>query len=249
MEQIAARFACSPATIRRRMDDLGIEARPRGPNVGERNSDWSSEMAYAVGLIASDGNLSGDGRHLSITSADYDLLETARTCLGLNVSITPTANSTGQSYFRLQWGNRKFYDWLLGIGLMPAKSLRLSSLAIPADYMADFVRGCIDGDGSIRTYTDRYNTFKSEKYVYQRLYVSLVSGSRPFLEWLHAYLGNQLTIRGGIYESRRNRSIYWRLKYMKNDSIRLLKWMYYDLDVPCLARKRDIARPYLMQGD
>jgi hypothetical protein len=250
IEEIAVRFDCSATTIRRRMADLGILARPRGPRFADKYYEWSPELAYVVGLIATDGNLSPNGRHLTMTSADIDLLETVRACLGINVSIaTVTGGYSGNRYYRLQWGDRGFYKWLLATGLMPAKSLKLGPLAIPDGYMPDFVRGCIDGDGSIVTYTDRYNTFKSKKYVYERLFVSLVSGSYPFLEWIHATLARLLNLSGGIYERRKGRSTFWLLKYMKNDSIRLLKWLHYSPNVPCLARKRDKALPFLNKSD
>jgi len=35
---------------------------------------WTPDLAYAVGRIATDRNLSRDGRHLAIPSKDYDLL-------------------------------------------------------------------------------------------------------------------------------------------------------------------------------
>ncbi len=252
IEEIAAHFGCASTTIRRRMDECGLPARPRGPHVDRGlQYEWSPELAYAVGLITTDGNLSGDGRHLTMTSADYELLQTFCNCLGLQVSIGKQGGSfdpTGIIY-RVRWGDVRFYNWLLDIGLMPAKSLRLGQLEVPDEYFADFLRGCIDGDGSIVTYDDHYNTFKSEKYVYERLVVSLVSGSRPFLDWLHQYLGHVLQIRGGVYERRKDRSTYWMLKYMMNDSIRLLKWIYYAPDVLCLARKRDKALPFLNESN
>ncbi len=247
IEQIAGRFQCSPATIRRRMRDLGIQPRPRGPFVKHhRQLTWSPEVAYAVGIIATDGNLSPDGRHLAITSADQDLLETVRQCLGLKVAITLVAGTfTNATYYRIQWSHRKFYDWLLSIGLMPNKSLKLGRLAIPDAYMPDFLRGCIGGDGSIITYTDKYNSFKSINYIYKRLFVALVSGSRPFLDWLHQWLGEKLAVRGGVFRRTKGKSTYWMLKYMKKDSIRLISWMYYSPQLPCLARKRDTALRFL----
>jgi hypothetical protein len=68
--------------------------------------------------------------------------------------------------YRLQWTSRRFHSWLMSLGLTPAKSLTIGALEIPDEYFADFFRGCIDGEGSIVTYVDHYNTTKSPKYVY-----------------------------------------------------------------------------------
>ena len=37
---------------------------------------WSENLAYAIGLIATDGSLSNDGRHLNFTSKDIDQIQT-----------------------------------------------------------------------------------------------------------------------------------------------------------------------------
>ena len=47
-----------------------------------------------------------------------------------------------------------------------------------------FLRGCIDGDGSIIVYTDRSQISKNERYVSERLWISLVSASPTFIEWM-----------------------------------------------------------------
>jgi hypothetical protein len=208
--------------------------------------EWSPELAYAVGIITTDGNLSKDGRHLSLVSKDSDLLETVKQCLGLRNSITRTSNGQGRCYHRLQWGDRAFYQWLLRIGLMPAKSLKLGPLAIPGEYFADFFRGCIDGDGSLTTYVDTYNTYKSEKYVYQRLFVALVSASPDFLSWVQNSILPLVGVKGGLFvRTLPGHSPLWKLKYAKKDSYKLLRWMYYAPNVPCLARKRAQAEPFL----
>ena len=252
--EVAVRFGCSAMTIRRRLIRFAIPVRPRGPNPKHAArrcgsppvwATWSPSIAYAVGLIATDGNLSPDRRHLSIPSKDLDLLESLRDCLGLTNSITRHSSGRGNIH-RLQWGDRLFYDRLLEIGLTPAKSLTLGPLAIPDQYFADFFRGCIDGDGSITTYVDRYNTFKKPTYVYTRLYVSIVSASPRFVEWLRLTvrrltgLAGELTIR----KSPRHHDI-WCLRYAKAESLALLRWMYYAPEVPSLRRKRDVADPFL----
>ena len=178
--QIATSFECSPTTVRRQLARFGIPARPRGPVPGSGRAasalrkppEWSADVAYVVGLIATDGNLGRKKATMSIVSKDTDLLETVRRCLGLVAPIKPHVGGYGTKCHHIVWRDRPFYDWLLGIGLTPAKSLTLGPLAIPDEYFPDFFRGCIDGDGSVSTYTDRYHAAKSERYVYERLYVS-----------------------------------------------------------------------------
>lgn len=101
------------------------------------------------------------------------MLETARRCLGVDAPIAVTTNP--RLCHRLQWSDVLFYRWLIDVGLMPAKSLRLGPLKVPDEWFRDFLRGCIDGDGSILTYTDHYNASKDPRYVYTRIYVSLIS--------------------------------------------------------------------------
>ena len=250
VDQIAPRLGCATTTVFRRLRRFAIPVRPRGPlqQAKTLNGDmrWSPRLAYAVGLIATDRNLSGDGRHLSITSKDRDLLETLRACLNISAAITPHSSGFGSAGLRVQWGDRRFYDGLVGIGITPAKSLTLSPLAIPDAVFADFVRGCIDGDGSVTVYVDRHNTDKSERYVYERLYVKLVSASRVFLDWVQATIRRILSMRGSITVQRaEGRSPLWTLRYAKSESIELLRWIYYSPTVPCLARKRATADPFL----
>lgn len=155
---------------------------------------WSSGLAWTIGIIATDGNLSPDRRHLCVVSQDVDLLEKVRSSLGLSNRIACRAGS-GRVY-QLQWCHRAFYDWLLGIRLTPRKSLTLGPLRIRDEWFVDFFRGCIDGDGSIVTYVDRYNTFKKPAYVYERLFVSIVSASPTFLVWLRATLERLMRVTG-----------------------------------------------------
>ena len=245
-DAIAAQLGCAGITILRRLRTFGIPARPRGPlrqaKTLRGNIAWSPNLAYAVGLIATDGNLSGDGRHLSVSSKDRDLLETLRACLNISAAIA----RHGSGGLRVQWGDRHFYNWLVGIGLTPAKSLTLRPLAIPDVVFADFLRGCIDGDGSVTVYVDRYHTGKNEHYVYERLYVTLVSASRAFIDWIQETTLRILSMRGSIAVKRaEGKSPIWTLRYAKSESIELLRRIYYSPTLPCLARKRATAEPFL----
>jgi hypothetical protein len=207
--------------------------------------EWTPELAYVVGLIATDGNLARDGRHLTLVSADLALLETVKQCLNLANRVGRSATRTGYVH-RLQWGNRELYNWLVGIGLSPAKSLTLGPVAVPNELFHHFLRGCIDGDGSIVTYVDRHHTPKNPTYVYTRLFVSLVSASAAFLEWVRSTVRVLRGLAGHVSVRRiPGRHDLWRLRYAKTESLALLRWLYPSVDVPSLARKRNIADPFL----
>jgi hypothetical protein len=207
---------------------------------------WTADLAYAVGIIATDGNLSRRPGGLSIMSNDVDLLDMLRRRLVLSVPIRPHTGGYGHRCHRIAWNDRRFYEWLLTIGLTPAKSLTLGPLAIPGTFFADFLRGCIDGDGSITTYVDDYHIRKKATYIYTRLYVSLVSASLRFLEWIQANV-RELAGPAGRVEVRRapGRNPIWRLRYAKRESLALLRWIYYAPNVPCLRRKQEIAAPFI----
>jgi len=253
--EIGSRLGCGANTVARRLREFGMRVRPRGPILG-RNQDarwingpsWSADIAWVVGLMATDGNLAGVGHGMSITSKDIDLLESARRCLALSNRFGRVVGGWGTGGHRLQWRSRAFYDWLVAIGLTPRKSLTIGPLVVPDEHFADFFRGCIDGDGTVLVYTDRYHATKKASYVYTRLYVSLVSASRPFVDWMRATIYRLLSLSGGIHVkwTRGRRRPVWVLRYSKKASVRLLSWMYYAPDVPCLARKRAKAEPFIL---
>jgi hypothetical protein len=250
IEQVAGRFGLGATTISRRLRELGIRARPRGPIASPSSARdplvWTPDLAYAVGLIATDGNLSKKPGRIAIMSNDTDLLDLVRRRLRLNTDIRPHRGGYGTRCHHLAWSDRRFYDWLANVGLTPAKSLTLGPLAVPDEYFADFFRGCVDGDGSIVSYIDRYHTFKSASYVYTRLYVSIVSASFRFIEWLRASVQRLVNVAGHVDVRRSGgRHDVWRLRYAKRESLAVLRWIYYAHDVTCLIRKRRIATPFL----
>ena len=248
--EIAARVGLAATTISRRFKDIDLCARRRGPRArgdfAVAPLEWTADRAYAVGLIATDGNLSRKPGRVSITSNDVDLLDAVRQRLDLSAQIRPHGGGYGRRCHRLAWSDLQFYKWLLDIGLTPAKSLTLGSLAIPKQHFVDFLRGCIDGDGTVLVYTDRYHIEKKASYVYQRLYVSLVSASPAFVSWIQATAQDVLGVRGSINGVRsEGRRVMWTLRYAKRESISVLRAIYYAPDVCCLSRKRVLAEPFL----
>jgi hypothetical protein len=253
-DDIACRVGCSATTVRRHLRRFNIPLRSRGPCVKRRAATrtdvtqrgWCVETAYVVGLIATDGNLERRKPVITIVSRDITLLDTVRHCLRLRTLIRRHGDDGGRSYHRLSWYDRSLYQWLRQVGLTPAKSLTLSPLHIPDEYFADFFRGCIDGDGSILVYTDRYHADTCDRYIYERLYLSIVSASYAFIDWLQATVYRLTHAEGSMtVRTRAGAHSAWTLRYSKTESIRLLNWMYYAPDLPCLERKRATAEKFL----
>src|SRR3989344_2092153 len=112
--------------------------------LGKVNLSWSGNFAYAIGLIATDGNLSPDGRHINLTSKDEEMVLNFKGCLSVNNKIGKKSRGgdlTNKKYFVIQIGDNNFYDFLLSLGLTPAKSKTIGPLKIPSVYFKDFLRG------------------------------------------------------------------------------------------------------------
>ena len=200
---------------------------------------WTPNFAYAVGLITTDGNLSPDGRHFDFTSNDVQLIKTFKKCLNLKNKISKKRSSYTNklSSNRIQFGNVVLYKFLLEIGLMPNKSKKLKSLKVPDEFFFDFLRGHLDGDGSIRKYYDPIYP-KS-----LRLYVSFMSASFEHLLWIKERINKLLKINGFT----RNITRAYELLYSKHDSILLLNNLYYGPDLPRLNRKFARAKEFINQ--
>ena len=212
---------------------------------------WTPNLAYAVGLITTDGSLSSDKRHIVLTSTDKQLLESFKICLNKKNEITPNPPSklSKKPVYRVQLGDVVLYDWLVKIGLHPNKALTFGALQIDDNYFCDFLRGHLDGDGHIIYYKDKYNTHLNPNYIYDRLFVFFSSSSRVHINWLREKVSKLKHARGSIQtkqsKSQLGKSPNYVLKFSTKEAKIILNWIYYKPDLPCLKRKFAIAEPFL----
>lgn len=202
--------------------------------LGKVKIEWSPEFAYAIGLLVTDGCLSKDGRHFDFTSNDKEQLLNFMQCLDIKVKIGhKTSGYSGKRYTRIQFGDVNFYKFLLGIGLMPAKTKIISALKIPKEYFFDFLRGHFDGDGTFYSYWDpRWRS----SFMF---YTVFISASKNHIDWLRKIIFKLVKIKGHITRSVSDST--YQLKYAKSESLKLLPKLYYDKydkKVICLSRKR-----------
>ncbi len=207
------------------MDVRGAKPRMKIP------TEWSPSLAYAVGLITTDGCLQNDGRHIDFTSKDIQLIKQFQECLWLQrIKIGfKISGHSGKKCPRVQFGDINFYRWLVRIGLSPRKSRTLKAIRVPTEFFPDFIRGCFDGDGTIYSFWDKRwaNSFM--------FYISFASGSKEFLLWLQNKINALTNASGHIAPGTRKT---FQLKYAKKDSIALFNMMFYSDNLPHLKRKR-----------
>lgn len=203
------------------------------------DTTWSPSLAYVIGIIATDGNLSPDQRHIVITSKDEDLLLLIRNSLKLTSKVGKKSRggSKGKKYSVLQIGDKNFYNFLLSIGLTPKKSKTIGRISIPKQYFSHFLRGCIDGDGNISS-----SSHPESKH--QQLRIRLYSASATFLLWIETELNKQLNLSGGwIYTS--PDKILCALSYGKADSTKILHFIYNDKGKLFLKRKLEVGKVFM----
>lgn len=209
--------------------------------------EWSDDMAYVVGLMATDGCLVSRGRrYLSFDSGDEQLVRTFLACLGRPMFYRALPTATGGVRFKAQFSDVRFYRWLESIGLTPRKSLTLGGIDVPDEHLFPLVRGLFEGDGNIANFTHHPTIATYPDYEYERLWVFFTSASRPHLEWIQGRVRATLGARGTIeaQKIRPPRHAFFRLKYGNGESVPLLKAMYPDETVPMLKRKWAIWAGY-----
>ena len=174
--------------------------------------------------------MSKDGRHIDLTSKDTEQLENFLRALDIDVRITTKKSGTGKKYERIQFGDVLFYRFLVGIGFTQAKSKTIGIIKVPKNYFFDFLRGCLDGDGSFYSYWDP--RWRSS----HMFYVQFVSASKLHIDWLRKEIFERLATKGHMGKD--GKGATYQLKYAKKEALEIIKKMYYNHKVVCLSRKR-----------
>ncbi len=199
---------------------------------GKVKIKWSAEFAYAIGLLVSDGCLYNDGRHICFVSKDLEQIENYISCLDLKVKIgTSKSGYSTSTAFRAQISDVCFYNFLISIGITPAKSKTLSTVLIPKKFFFDFLRGSFDGDGCFYSYWDK--RWRSS-YMF---YLTFGSASKQHIDWIQKTIFDIVGLSGHISKAKNDSSIY-SLRYAKKDALVIIDKMYYNPKVVCLSRKR-----------
>lgn len=199
---------------------------------------FSKESAYILGYILTDGNISKRIGQVKIASNDKKILELIAKKLKNSYPINSfLRKDRTKIQYVLYLSSKEIYNTLIKIGLTPNKSKTVKMPYIPKKFFFHFLRGVIDGDGSIYIQQDKY---KNKTYTFLR--VSIISASIKFLSKLQ----NDISKLSGLKTKnlRKNKTAF-DIKYSTKESLELLKLVYKDSKDLRLERKFNKYKNFL----
>ena len=204
----------------------------------------SHNMAYVLGLLASDGNIAKNenGIFIELHEQDKQILEDIRKI---------TNNSRPLAYYTHKHPNGtetpavKFKAWssawkkdLAIYGIVPAKTLILEPPTFLApEYHISYIKGYFDGDGCI--HERQYGTGYA---------VEIVGASKKVIDWMRETLATNYGIIGGYSKTTANTGTpMYKISYNTLNSLLQLRKAWYENPLLTLSIERKKEKFYLIK--
>ena len=190
----------------------------------------SEELAYLLGLIASDGNIHSTENRIEIElqESDSELLEKIRKIIDLERPIKYYECTNGYKKSKLYFYSKEIKDKLAEYNLVPQKTYSDKfdfPYKLNKKYWIDYIRGLFDGDGSIK---------KGNSITFQ-----IDSSKLSLLENIKQFLLENYNIDSSISSERKTNIILYRLYiYGKEKNNKLYNILYKDKKI-FLERKKE----------
>lgn len=178
----------------------------------------TNEKAYFLGLLITDGKvfIKNNTYKVSITLQEQDKYLIENFCREINLNKKVT--SDGRGCYGVQVCSKKMCEDLKKYHIVPNKTFTIKLPKLDDKYMPHFLRGCIDGNGSISFYEQK------SKRLHRKMII-LCSASKMFLEDVKDFLAQKLGICGFIREEKQDK--LFQIYYNKNSDIyKLINYLY-----------------------
>ena len=201
---------------------------------------WTSEMAYILGFLATDGSIVETKIKIGLQRRDCELLEKINKAIEGNYPITfleKKSKATNNFYFEtasLEISSIPMVEDLKKLGVTENKTFTIKSFKeiVPNDYEIDFLRGVIDGDGG-------FDIVKGPKKIGKDIRMRVSSASLEFIEYLKELTDKYKIRSSGIKIDNKNRkNTLYVLNYSTKSSIIYYKLAYQNASI-YLKRKKD----------
>lgn len=180
---------------------------------------WSRNMAYILGLWFADGCIY-NGKIFDITLHQKDKYILKKIAELLDYE-GPLCDYVDRQAARINFSCAVIYNDIIRLGGSERKSLMVDFPSVPEEYLADFIRGYFDGDGSV------YNVKGG------RINTAFTCGSKKFLSVLLSILREHAGVVGGSYDPS---SVS--LRFGNKDSLKIGSFIYKDNPELFLLRKK-----------
>lgn len=206
---IAGIYDISDRQVRNVLTENGVQLTRRTKyDVNEEFfRSWSSDMAYVLGLTLTDGTM-------TLAQKDRHILEQVNDVMSSTYPIRYRDN-----VHKLAISRKAIVEGLAALGITERKSFTTEMPDVPPEYLADFLRGVIDGDGWVQ---DR-------GYVMNITTASKVFAGQLLGEFERRGLNSRITQQGRAYR------VWVSGKY---DVLALADWIYGTDSKIYLERKR-----------
>ena len=185
----------------------------------------SEIKAYLLGFLYADGCITSDGRiSILINRKDIEILHLIQkfVCPNHKIQLRNDLNIKRDPQARLRFLSKRLYNRLVQLGFSVDKTHTESSIFtnIPFHLKHHFIRGFLDGDGSIR-WGERSN-------------LTFSKGTKTILEDIDKYL------TGGVSLIKKH-TTWFTLSYYKRKLVQDVIKMIYDNYTYALKRKEFVA--------
>ena len=203
----------------------------RPPRSADFFRSWSPTMAYVLGYWWADGCMRikrNTGAHtIEIASNDLDHLEEIARQIGGNYDLRKV--SLLSNTYSVAFCSKEMYQDLEALGGTPRKSRTIGFPTVPTELLPHFVRGVIDGDGTLAWNGDRP-------------VLQIYSGSHQFLVDLVGAVETETGIPAPNITANRDN---WYIKWSTTRAKCLVGWLYFGNPGLALERKAAIAARFL----
>jgi intein/homing endonuclease len=199
-------------------------------------NNWSPAFSYFLGFFMADGNidLKSKAVRIKINQKDKYLLEHFANLMKTNRLV-----ASFQNCCELRINNLLIIRRLIAVGCIPGNSLNNKfPESLPDDYFFDFLRGYIDGDGSIYI-------CKSVASRQKNVLRMSVLGSETFLKRIVEKIEKSLSLKSK-YAIRQTKSKHlYSVTFNGEFARRICKALYEKSGSVCLERKKNIYEKHL----
>lgn len=237
LKNLANKYNISQWTLLARFKKLGIRKTTKRSLDENSFSQFNRESCYWAGFLAADGWIN-DKYYLSseLSIIDKNHLEKLKLFLQSNADIKEREKvcfNKLHNYCSVQFNSVNLVNNLKeNFNLTNNKSLTLAPPdKIPQNLIRHFIRGYIDGDGSIGWC--KYNN---------KPRLIICSGSKLLLEWMQNSIRNNIETGNPKISQRKNANTYV-LEYKGKQVFSILEWIYYD-STTYLDRKYSLYMEY-----